>query len=211
MIKDLKHLFSILEKRKRPEKNAVSEFNELLVSQYNMVPVFQEEIMKQIKRKKKGMDALIRVKLNNLEDIYMIDLLYKASKAGVKVRLLIRGICCIAPGKENLSENIEVKRIVDRFLEHSRILIFGEGIDSKVYIGSADWMTRNLQQRIEVCTPVAEERLKEQLVDYFEIQWNDKVKAVILDAELNQVRKSHLPEDDLKCPQDKIYEYLKQR
>ena len=211
VIKDLKHLFSILEKRKRPEKNAVSEFNELLVSQYNMVPVFQEEIMKQIKRKKKGMDALIRVKLNNLEDIYMIDLLYKASKAGVKVRLLIRGICCIAPGKENLSENIEVKRIVDRFLEHSRILIFGEGIDSKVYIGSADWMTRNLQQRIEVCTPVAEERLKEQLVDYFEIQWNDKVKAVILDAELNQVRKSHLPEDDLKCPQDKIYEYLKQR
>jgi polyphosphate kinase len=119
VIKDLKHLFSILEKRKRPEKNAVSEFKNLLVSQYNMVAVFEEEILKQIKRKKKGLDALIRIKLNNLEDIYMIDLLYKAGQAGVKVQLLIRGICCIAPGKQNLSENIEVKRIVDRFLEHS--------------------------------------------------------------------------------------------
>ena len=72
-------------------------------------------------------------------------------------------------------------------------------------------MTRNLQQRIEVCAPIAEERLKEQLVNYFDIQWNDKVKAVTLDAELNQLRQSHLPEEDLKCPQDKIYEYLKQR
>jgi polyphosphate kinase len=211
VIKDLKHLFSILEKRKRPEKNAVSEFKELLVSQYNMVPVFEEEIMKQIKRKKKGLDALIRIKLNNLEDVYMINLLYKASQAGVKVQLLVRGICCIAPGKENLSENIEVKRIVDRFLEHSRILIFGDGADNKIYIGSADWMTRNLQQRIEVCTPVAEERLKEELISYFDIQWNDKVKAVTLDAELNQLRQSGLPAEDMKCSQDKIYEYLMQR
>lgn len=212
VIKDLKHLFSILEKRKRPEKDAVSEFKELLVSQYNMVPVFEEEIMKQIKRRKKGLDALIRIKINNLEDLYMIDLLYKAGKAGVKIQLLVRGICCIAPGMENLSENIEVKRIVDRFLEHSRILIFGEGTTgSKIYIGSADWMTRNLQQRIEVCIPVAEDRLKEELINYFDIQWNDKVKAVMLDAELNQQRQTDLPPEDSKCPQDKIYDYLKQR
>ena len=211
VIKDLKHLFSILEKRKRPEKNAVSEFKELLVSQYNMVPAFEEEIMKQVKRKKKGLNALIRIKLNNLEDIYMIDLLYKASQAGVKIQMLVRGICCIAPGRESLSENIEVKRIIDRFLEHSRILIFGEGTDSKIYIGSADWMTRNLQQRIEVCSPVAEEKLKEQLVNYFDIQWNDKAKAVVLDAELNQLRQSHLTEEDMKGPQDRIYEYLNQR
>lgn len=211
VIKDLKHLFSILEKRKRPEKNAISEFKELLVSQYNMVPVFEEEIMKQVKRKKKGLDALIRIKLNNLEDIYMIDLLYKAGQAGVKIKLLVRGICCITPGKENLSENIEVKRIVDRFLEHSRILVFGEGSDNKIYIGSADWMSRNLQQRIEVCAPVTDEKLKEELVNYFDIQWNDKVKAVTLDAELNQLRQSDLPAEDMKCPQDKIYEYLKQR
>jgi polyphosphate kinase len=211
VIKDLKHLFSILEKRKRPEKNAVSEFKNLLVSQYNMVAVFEEEIMKQIKRKKKGLDALIRIKLNNLEDIYMIDLLYKAGQAGVKVQLLIRGICCIAPGKDNLSENIEVKRIVDRFLEHSRIFIFGDGADSKIYIGSADWMTRNLQQRIEVCVPVADERLKKELTDYLEIQWNDKLKAVTLDAELNQLRQNGLPGEGEKFPQDKIYEYLKQR
>ena len=211
VIKDLKHLFSILEKRKRPEKNAVSEFKNLLVSQYNMVAVFEEEILKQIKRKKKGLDALIRIKLNNLEDIYMIDLLYKAGQAGVKVQLLIRGICCIAPGKQNFSENIEVKRIVDRFLEHSRIFIFGDGADSKIYIGSADWMTRNLQQRIEVCVPVADERLKKELTDYLEIQWNDRLKAVVLDAELSQLRQNDLSAEGEKCPQDKIYEYLKQR
>ena len=167
--------------------------------------------MKQIKHRKKGLAALIRIKLNNLEDIQMIDLLYRASQAGVKIQLLIRGICCIAPGIENLSENIEVKRIVDRFLEHSRILIFGEGADTKIYIGSADWMTRNLQQRIEVCTPVVEERLKEELVNYFDIQWNDKVKAVTLDAELNQLRQHDLVEEDRRCPQEKVYDYLKQR
>ena len=211
VIKDLRHLFSILEKRKRPEKNAVSEFRELLVSQYNMVPVFEEEIMKQIKRKKKGLDALIRIKINNLEDVYMIDLLYKASKAGVKIELLVRSICCIAPGQKDLSENIEVKRIVDRFLEHSRIIIFGEGADSKVYIGSADWMSRNLQQRIEVCAPVIQENLKNELINYFDIQWNDNVKAVTLDTNLNQVRQSESEGEDRKCPQEKIYEYLKQR
>jgi polyphosphate kinase len=211
VIKDLRHLFSILEKRKRPEKNAVSEFRELLVSQYNMVPVFEEEIMKQIKRKKKGLDALIRIKINNLEDVYMIGLLYKASNAGVKIEMLVRSICCIAPGLKDLSENIEVKRIVDRFLEHSRIIIFGEGADSKVYIGSADWMSRNLQQRIEVCTPVIQENLKNEIINYFEIQWNDKVKAVTLDSNLNQVRQSVSEAEDKKCPQEKIYEYLKQR
>ncbi len=104
VIKDLKHLFTILEKEKKPQKNAVNEFDHLLVSQYNMVPSFEEEIMKQIKKKKKGQEALVRIKINNLEDIYMIDLLYKASMAGVKVQLLVRSICCIAPGKENLSE-----------------------------------------------------------------------------------------------------------
>ena len=106
VIKDLRHLLTILEKEKRPQKDAINEFNHLLVSQYNMVPAFENEIMKQIKKVKKGQDALIRIKLNNLEDIYMIDLLYKAGKAGVKIQLLVRGICCIAPGKEGLSERI---------------------------------------------------------------------------------------------------------
>ncbi|HKZ68127.1 MAG TPA: polyphosphate kinase 1 [Chitinophagaceae bacterium] len=211
VIKDLKHLLIILEKEKRPQKNAVNEFQQLLISQYNMVPVFEEEIMKQIKKTKKGQKALIRIKLNNLEDIYMIDLLYKAGKAGVKVQLLIRGICCIVPGKEKLSENIEVKRIVGQFLEHSRIFIFGSGDDSKIYMGSADWMTRNLHHRIEVCIPVTDSMLKEDLTNYFDIQWNDTVKAVSLDAELNQVRLNNLSDHNQETPQQKIYGYLKNR
>ena len=156
-----------------------------------------------MKKKKKGGEALIRIKVNNLEDIYMIDLLYEAAMAGVKIQLLIRSICCIAPGKENLSENIEVKRIVGQFLEHSRIFIFGSGDDSKIYIGSADWMTRNLQHRVEVCIPIIDTIFKEDLTNYFEIQWNDTVKAVSLDAELNQIRLYNPAEGDQPTPQQK--------
>jgi polyphosphate kinase len=210
-INDLQRLFNKLEKEKTPKRDAASEFDHLLVSQYNMMPVFEQEIMKQIKRREEGGNALIRIKLNNLENIYMIDLLYKASQAGVKVQLMIRGICCIIPGKEGLSENIEVKRIVDRFLEHSRIFIFGDDADHSVYIGSADWMTRNLRQRIEVCAPIVEEKLKKELTDYFSIQWNDTVKAVNLDAELNQHKLFHVPAENTKGPQEKIYEYLASR
>lgn len=211
VLKDLQHLFSILEKEKRPPKDAVSEFRHLLVSQYNLVPSFEEEISKEISKSKKGGEALIRVKVNNLEDTQMIDSLYKASKAGVKVRLLVRSICCIVPGKPGLSEHIEVKRIVGRFLEHSRIYIFGSGEDSKVYIGSADWMTRNLQHRIEVCIPVLNQDLKNDLTQYFEIQWHDTVKAVSLDEALNQHRLNDPSAADLLPPQQKIYNYLKSR
>lgn len=207
--KDLRHLFSILEKRKRPEKNAGAAFNYLLVSQYNLVPAFEEEIQKQIRRVKKGKAGLIRIKVNNLEDVYMMDLLYKASKAGVEIRLLVRGICCIIPGRAGLSENIRVRRIVDRFLEHSRIMIFGETGDERVYIGSADWMSRNLQHRIEVCMPVETPSLAAELVNYFDIQWADNVKSVSLDEGLNQVREQ--PAGTEPGPQNKIYEFLKNR
>jgi polyphosphate kinase len=211
VLKDLQRLFTKLEKEKEPPKNAPNEFDHLLVSQYNMVNVFEEEINNQVRRKQEGQEALIRIKVNNLENTHMIDLLYKASEAGVPVELIVRSICCISPGSPGLSENIEVKRIVDRFLEHSRIFIFGNEPDQKVYIGSADWMTRNLHHRIEVCAPVVDERLKKELVDYFEIQWKDTVKAVRLDANLNQIKQNPVSADETKCPQEKIYEYLKNR
>ena len=209
VIKDLKHLLTILEQARRPQKDALAEFSHLLVSQYNMVAAFEKNIIEQIKRKKKGLPASIKIKVNNLEDVSMIDLLYKASKAGVIVQLLVRSICCITPQKEKLSENIEVKRIVGRFLEHSRIFIFGESDDSKIYLGSADWMTRNLQQRIEVCIPVINEKLKADLTAYFDIQWKDKVKAVSLDAKLNPLRINNSEDTHQQSPQQDIYDYLK--
>jgi polyphosphate kinase len=211
VIKDLQHLFSILEKEKRPQKNAEKEFHHLLVSQYNMIPAFEEEIMRQVKKAKAGERAVIKIKLNNLEDVYMMDLLYKAAKGGVEVQLLVRGICCIVPGKKNLSENIKVKRIVDRFLEHSRIFIFGDNNDKTIYIGSSDWMTRNLQHRIEVCIPVQDPRLMDDLSNYFEIQWGDNVKAVELNENLEQQRLHREEENAEPGPQVKVYDYLKNR
>ena len=211
--KDLQRLFTILEKEKRPQKQAEEVFDYLLVSQYNMVPVFEKEIREQIRKVKKGGKGMVKIKLNNLEDLYMIDLLYEASAAGVEVQLLVRSVCSIIPGRKGLSENIRVRRIIDRFLEHSRIFIFGDQEDKKIYIGSADWMTRNLQHRIEVCMPVQESQLMKELSDYFEIQWHDTVKAVELDEDLAYSRVvADSSQDTIEPgPQAKLYNYLKDR
>jgi len=152
---------------------------------------------------------MIRIKLNNLEEHEMIDRLYKASKAGVKVQLLVRSICCLIPQKTKLSENITIKRIVDRFLEHSRIFIFGSNQDCEVIMGSADWMNRNLHRRIEVDVPITNEECKKELVDYFDIQWNDNVKAVMLNENMEMFR---LNGQDKKIEaQLAIYDYLQQK
>ncbi len=211
VIADLKHLFSILVHERLPKKDAVKEFTHLLVSQYNMVNVLEEEINRQIQRQRTTGDGLIRVKVNNLEDVYMIDLLYKASQAGVRIDLLVRGICSLLPGREDVSRNITVKRIVGRYLEHSRIMIFGPDDDSTVYIGSADWMRRNLQQRIEVCAPVPELQAKEELIRYFTLQWNDNVKVALINSEGQQVRPEPDENAERLIAQDQIYEFLKSR
>ena len=155
------------------------------------------------------MPALIRIKLNNLEEQGMINSLYKASRAGVKIQLIIRGICCIIPSLEDLSENIVVKRIVDRYLEHSRIFIFGTSEDCEVMIGSADWMNRNLHRRIEVCVPIEDAASKKELIDYFELQWSDNDKSVIFDEQMQQIK----PETNgiIVNAQQSIYNYIKEQ
>ena len=105
--------------------------------------------MQEIKNAKQGLPASITLKMNSLQDKEMINLLYEASQAGVKIDLIIRGICCLVPGLQGISENIRVISIVDRFLEHSRIFVFHNNGDTKVYLSSADWMVRNLYHRIE--------------------------------------------------------------
>jgi len=173
---ELQRLFNFLGERRLPANAGELKFKKLLVSQFNMTERFNELIENEIKKRKNGMPALIRIKLNNLEEQGMIDSLYKASRAGVKIQLIIRGICCIIPSLEEFSENIVVKRIVDRYLEHSRILIFGTDDDCEVMIGSADWMNRNLHRRIEVCVPIEDAACKKELIDYFEMQWSDNDK-----------------------------------
>lgn len=156
-----------------------------------------------------GEEALIRIKINNLEEPGMIKLLYDASKAGVKVQLIIRSICCLKPGVPGLSENIIVRRLVDRYLEHTRIFIFGAGNNAEVLIGSADWMNRNLHSRIEVCVKIENIHLKKELLDYFEIQWSDNNKMVQLANNYTQYK---IKSDDTKKinAQESLYFYLQQ-
>lgn len=138
-----------------------------------------------------GKPAYIKVKMNSLTSYNMVDKLYEASNAGVKIQMIIRGICCLIPGVKNMSENIEVISIVDKFLEHSRLYIFGNNNNPRVYISSADWMTRNILNRVEVSCPIYDESIKEELLDTFEICWNDNVKArVINEAQNNEYVKN---------------------
>ena len=207
--KELLQLFEFLQKRRLPVDNRELRFQKLLVSQFNMIEKFDHLIEEEISKTKKGGEGLIRIKLNNLEEPGMINSLYEASKAGVKIRLIIRSVCCLIPSQKNLSENITVKRIVDRYLEHSRIFIFGSGDDCEVIIGSADWMNRNLHRRIEVCVSIENTEYKNQLVDYFELQWNDNDKSVILNNNMEQQK----PEvnGNIVNAQQAIYNYIKEK
>jgi len=187
----------------------LSHYEHLLVSPFFMRDRWYELIKHEIKQAKSGKDAYILVKLNSLMDPGMVDMLYKASQAGVKIKLIIRGICSLIPGIPGISENIEAISIVDKFLEHSRIFIFCNGGKEKYYISSADWMTRNLDHRVEAACPIYDKGLQRELRTYFDIQWSDNKKARILDGEqANHYRR--VPDAPLVRAQDAIYEFLKQ-
>ena len=129
--------------------------------------------------------------MNILSDFKMIDKLYDASRAGVKIKLIVRGICCLIPGVPGMSENIEAISVVDKYLEHSRIYIFGNDGNPEVFISSADFMTRNLDARVEVTCPIYDEDVKQELIDTFNIGWRANVKARIHADDLkNRYRKT---------------------
>ncbi|MCK8481501.1 polyphosphate kinase 1 [Psychroserpens algicola] len=143
---------------------------------------------------KKGKPAFIKLKLNSISSYKMIDKLYEASRAGVKIQMIVRGICCLVPGIKGMSENIEVISIIDKFLEHTRLYVFCNDNDTKVYISSADWMTRNIENRVEVSCPIYQEDIKQDLLDIFDICWSDNVKARIIDeSQNNDYRKNNNP------------------
>jgi len=149
----------------------------LLVSPYNLRKSLVKLIEREIDAAKRGKKAHIWIKCNSLTDENMSLLLYKASQHGVQIRLIVRGACCVRPQVPGLSENIRAISIVDNYLEHARLLFFGNKGDEAVYISSADLMTRNLDRRVEIAAPVQDERLKEELRCFFETQWSDNVKA----------------------------------
>src|SRR6187455_35527 len=205
---ELQQLFLYLQSRLQPEEVEKLKLKHLLISQFNMVKRFSKMIDREIENAKAGSPAHIIIKVNNLQEREMIEKLYEASNAGVKVDLIVRSICCVAPGIEGQSENITIRRIVDRYLEHARIFMFYNNGDPEFYMGSADWMSRNLHSRIEVIFPIYDEKLKKEISDILQLQLSDTKKAVLFRADLSN-EKIPTVNDNPHASQEAIYNYVR--
>ncbi|WP_352423777.1 polyphosphate kinase 1 [Proteiniphilum sp.] len=204
-IRDIDEVFRVLE-----GKPYMHNFKHLLVTQFNMLPEIHRMIEREINQVKNGGIGYIILKMNSLEDRGVVDALYRASEAGVKIDLIIRGICCLVPNQP-YSKNITVTRIVDAYLEHARVWYFFNGGEEDIYLTSADWMQRNLHRRIEVAFPIYTESLKRQIIDILKIQLGDNQSAVWIDENLQNVFKRDTAPADAPPvrAQQAIYEYLK--
>ncbi len=184
------------------------KFENLLVSPINSRKKLVTLIDNEIKNAKEGFTAQILVKVNNLVDKQLIEKLYEASQAGVDIKLIVRGMCTLRPGVKGLSENIKIISIVDRFLEHPRVMYFYNNGNGRLYISSADWMTRNLDYRIEVGTPILSKRLKERILNILNIQFEDNMKARIIDKHQENKYVNRGNKKKVRS-QIAIYDYLK--
>ena len=177
VVKDVNAVFDFIERPYSPIK-----FKELLVSPNEMKNKFINLINAEIRNKKAGKPAYIKIKINHITDPIMVDKLYEASQAGIKIDLLVRGNCSLVTGIPGVSDNITITGIIDRYLEHSRIFVFAAGGEEKIFIGSADWMPRNLDNRIEVITPVNDPAIKEEMKRIVEYGLNDTLQGRIVDG-----------------------------
>ena len=156
-------------------------FQHLKLSPFDTQSFFTKMLKREIKNAKKGLPAYVKIKLNSLTSYAMVEELYKASREGVKIKMIVRGICCLLPENE---KNIEVRSVVDRFLEHTRFFIFNNNGINETYISSADWMTRNLDNRVEVTCPILDPDIKKEINDIFEIYWSDNIKSRTVNNEI---------------------------
>lgn len=175
MTHELSEVFEFLYLQKSP-----ADFKHLIVSQFNAMDRFERMINREIKNAEAGHEARIIIKLNNLQEPALIGKLYEAAEKGVDVRLIVRSICCLVPGEHD----IKVKRVVDRFLEHARVFYFHNRGSQEIYLGSSDWMNRNLHRRVEVSFPIYEEGMKQELLTILKLQWEDDTKGVWLNEHL---------------------------
>ncbi|ENU1225113.1 MULTISPECIES: polyphosphate kinase 1 [Providencia] len=200
---EVRRVFSFIENPYRPVT-----FDNLMVSPQNtrirLMALIDQEIENALAERPSG----ITLKINNLVDKELIDKLYDASNAGVKIRLLVRGMCSLVAGQAGYSENIQVTSIVDRFLEHDRVYVFTNAGDEKVFISSADWMTRNIDYRIEVAVSLVDPHLKQRVLDILELQFSDTVKARYVDKDLSN---HYVPRGNKRKIQAQlaVYDYLK--
>lgn len=177
ILKDVNKIFNFFDTNFK-----IYRYKHLITSpHYTQKSVFKL-INAEIEKVKNGEQGSIRLKMNSISSYKMIDKLYEASNAGVKIQMIVRGICCLIPGIKGMSENIEVISVIDKFLEHSRLYIFGSGSHVKLYISSADWMTRNIDNRVEVSCPIYDEDVKQEILDTFNICWSDNVKARLINS-----------------------------
>lgn len=204
LITDINKVFAVLE-----GKLAGPTFRHLLVARFNMVPELTRMIHREIEHVKAGRKGRIVLKMNGLHDQNMINELYNASESGVEIDLIVRGICCLVPNRP-FSANIRVTRIVDMFLEHSRIWYFYNDGEEDLFLTSADWMRRNLNRRIETAFPILNAEIKQCIIDILKIQLQDNVKACLIDEHLH----NNFKRDDNPVKvraQLAIYEYLKNK
>lgn len=204
LITDINKVFAVLE-----GKLAGPTFRHLLVARFNMVPELTRMIHREIEHVKAGRKGRIVLKMNGLHDQNMINELYNASENGVEIDLIVRGICCLVPNRP-FSANIQVTRIVDMFLEHSRIWYFYNDGEEDLFLTSADWMRRNLNRRIETAFPILNAEIKQCIIDILKIQLQDNVKACLIDEHLH----NNFKRDDNPVKvraQLAIYEYLKNK
>ncbi|WP_348666004.1 polyphosphate kinase 1 [Arsenophonus symbiont of Ornithomya chloropus] len=200
---EVRRVFNFIENPYRPVK-----FDNLMVSPQNSRARLNQLIDREINNIKVGKESGIYLKINNLDDKELINRLYDASNAGVKIRLLIRGMCSLVPCQPTFSANIKVTSIVDRFLEHDRVYVFNNNSNAEVFISSADWMTRNIDFRIEVAVKLVDQQLKQRVLDILDLQFNDTVKARYIDKNLSN---TYVPRGNKRKIQAQlaVYDYLK--
>lgn len=206
ILREIELLFIFLAKRVKPEKTEPINFEHILVAQFNLQQKFLSLIDREIEHAKAGKDASITIKLNNLEEKTLINKLYEASQAGVKITMFVRSICRLIAGVEGMSENITIIRIVDRYLEHGRVFIFNNLGKQDMFLGSADWMNRNIYRRIEVCFPIYDEASKSEILQIINIQKQDNLQAVLIDEEMNNIPVKK--DGTLIASQFEIYKFL---
>ncbi|MDC0584775.1 polyphosphate kinase 1 [Bacteroidales bacterium] len=201
---EIEHLFKHLENQKYKLK-----LNHILVPNFNMVETYILLINQEIRNVKNGEEGYILLKMNGLQDKVLVDKLYEASEAGVKVDLLIRGVCVLVPNKK-FSKNIRVVRIIDRFLEHARVFLFSNNGENILYMGSADWMKRNLYKRIECVFPIYNIHLKKEILDILNIQLKDNVKGRYVDENMHNKFRNDIKGEKIRS-QIETTNYLKKK
>ena len=203
IMKEVNKVFNFIEVSYKLKK-----YKHLIVSPHYTFNAINRLIDNEIFLHNQGKKTGIKLKLNNITDYKMIDKLYHASQQGIKIQLIVRGVCCLIPGIEGLSENIEVISIVDRFLEHPRVMIFENNDDPKVFISSADFMTRNIYERVEVGCPIYDSEIKKQIIEIFSIAWNDNIKSRNVNHDNNPSKSNKTNKKRIRS-QWEIHEYFK--